>query len=776
MTGVDQSQLKTDLSSGLLLLKVSVDPEDLRILWGQVHGPEDASQATGVFVGGALFGTLQEGLTHVRSLRPFSSRLVQAIVSRRASLGDLKERINRLGDEPALKDLQLIGWYCIRPMGKVGLSQDDIEFHRSYFPRLTDIALILRRAEKDGYRAELYARSHAGAFSLEDHRFSSFYLPTGPSVITEPVQLPIQSAIDDNFYLRSYEITRPLKWRDHRKEWESRARTLINPNWLRVLLRKSEFNPRQSISAAIDRAVEAIPVVESRIGSDFANRPTKPSTDATVVVNDIRSAGAANVFHNEQVEDSTFSKFGETSISPRERGLAQEEAQAGKQRPSTAPLFGESKDERKAVTEENASAGPASSIAENPVLSIRETKPILRNKFRLLGVISTWAVVLMLAGMLGLILLQHRTLNLFSGKEEGTNPATTLGFEPVRNGSAWDLHWDVRTPALKSAKNGVLTITDGVHVRKLDFDRSKLDTGRIRYVPEAQDVSFRLQIYTSNNHTLSESVRILTGRSAGLQPANAHGPQLLVSRSAPDRKSVSNLDISRAAKPGDSSNLRLPLVGHSNVPSSSASPNYDHSSPARALHEAKPEARSITSDPAGALAIESAEGKRKQMAGRTGIASNQNSIAQSASENAQKVTPIQGQMSNTPASSMAGNPPMATKLIPRSPATTLSGQPTEGSYVGPQPLRKSIPNLASLGATISSVREVQVEVYIDASGRVTNTRLANADSDPNSILDSASISAARQWIFEPARSHGRAINSVYKVLFRFIPSPPNAPQ
>ncbi|MDQ2775336.1 MAG: TonB family protein [Acidobacteriota bacterium] len=565
---------------------------------------------------------------------------------------------------------------------------------------------------------------------------------------------------------------RIFEWRDHRREWESRARAILNTHWLRVLLRKAEGAPRHSVPAATNPVVEPMPIssppATSFVGlgtrSDLANRPPKSSTDATVMVSDARSAGAANISNNEQVKDANCPNFGDPSVL--RRGLSHEDVPAGEHQPTTSPLFGKSKDGSGTIIEENASTRPASSATESPIPSLREPKLILPNKFRLLRVISAWAVVLMFAGMLGLTLLRHRTLNLSRSKREGADPATPLGFEPVRSGSAWELHWDVRMPALKSAKNGVLTITDGVQVRKLELDRSKLDTGWVRYVPEAQDVNFRLQVYTLNNRTLSESVRTLTGMSAGLQP-NARERRVLVPRSVSDRNSLSNLDISRAAKPINNLNSRRSLVGHANAPTNPANPNYDHStSPASALREANAERPSIASEPAVALALESAQDK--QVAGHTGIPSNQDSIAQSASGNAQPAKPIQDQRTNAQPTSVVANPPVAPKPI--TPGTTLHGQPGEASYVGPQPLRKPIPNLTSFGTTLSSVREVQVEVYIDASGRVTNARFANAVSDPNSILNSAAISAARQWTFEPARSHGRAIHSVYKVIFRFTPS------
>ena len=599
MIGVDRSSRRAPLSSEFPRPRVRFDLEDLQNLLRQVQASENVRQVSGASISGALFGSLQDGVSHVRSLQPFSSVLDEAVPNMLSA--------------PGLKGLRLIGWYCVRQTDQAGLSTEDIDFHCAYFPRRTDIALILSRAKTDGYRAELYARSTAGVFSRDDHRFSSFSLPGDPLLINRSLYLAVQSAIADSSGLRPYEITSTSERQDRWQEWKSRVPAFCKPKWLRARHGGSRSKGPYSILGVADLATKAAPIAF----------PAKSSL-------------------------------------------------AGEQQPTTTRLSREDENLK-------ARALPSGGV-------------------RLLRIISLWLVVVMLAATLAIILLRYRP-QAFTAKDEGSL-AASMGFEAVRSDPGLELHWNASALALKTAKTGVLTITDGSQVRKLELDRAQLETGRVHYVPETQDVNFRLEVYTQNNRNLSESVRILGNTLAGTSSSKADTAHKIPPKdtlTSPNRNSVSNLHRPSAVKPA----------------------------------EAKPNSSMAQ------LAVRDAQNQPKE-------------------------------------ASLVAPPPSKPKPVTPGPPVALSDQSGMPSYIGPQPLQKPTPNVTALSAGIDSIREVGVEVYIDDSGRVTNARIVNANSNANSALEKAAISDALQWTFEPARLHGKAISSTHKILFRFNRSHENA--
>ncbi len=67
---------------------------------------------------------------------------------------------------------------------------------------------------------------------------------------------------------------------------------------------------------------------------------------------------------------------------------------------------------------------------------------------------------------------------------------------------------------------------------------------------------------------------------------------------------------------------------------------------------------------------------------------------------------------------------------------------------------------------IGESTEVDVEVMIDQTGRVIE---AHAKNGNNRALIASAITAARQWIFEPAKSNGNDVASLHTIKFQFHP-------
>ncbi len=91
------------------------------------------------------------------------------------------------------------------------------------------------------------------------------------------------------------------------------------------------------------------------------------------------------------------------------------------------------------------------------------------------------------------------------------------------------------------------------------------------------------------------------------------------------------------------------------------------------------------------------------------------------------------------------------------------------AYVPPQALKRVSPNTKSF--ELGHVRdgtEVDVQVRIDEYGRVIEAHVKSGTNDSDS-LRSAALEAAKQWIFEPAKSYGKNIPSDHTVAFQFHP-------
>jgi TonB family protein len=91
------------------------------------------------------------------------------------------------------------------------------------------------------------------------------------------------------------------------------------------------------------------------------------------------------------------------------------------------------------------------------------------------------------------------------------------------------------------------------------------------------------------------------------------------------------------------------------------------------------------------------------------------------------------------------------------------------AYVPPRALTRVSPNAKSFDpSNVQEGTEVDVQVRIDEQGRVAEAHVKSGTND-NDLLRSAALEAAKQWIFEPAKSHGKNIPSDHTLAFQFHP-------
>ena len=91
----------------------------------------------------------------------------------------------------------------------------------------------------------------------------------------------------------------------------------------------------------------------------------------------------------------------------------------------------------------------------------------------------------------------------------------------------------------------------------------------------------------------------------------------------------------------------------------------------------------------------------------------------------------------------------------------------------PVPTYRMIPNYTADGTTGAARGAVEVEVVVDASGRVAHARVVTRLAE---AFDRAALEATRRWRFRPAQRAGKPVTSLIGLRYMFLPPKvPGAP-
>jgi hypothetical protein len=103
--------------------------------------------------------------------------------------------------------------------------------------------------------------------------------------------------------------------------------------------------------------------------------------------------------------------------------------------------------------------------------------------------------------------------------------------------------------------------------------------------------------------------------------------------------------------------------------------------------------------------------------------------------------------------------------------TVISQTRSGSAYVPPRPIKRVIPDGISVGPVpvVYETTQIEVEVNIDATGRVTEAHPVQKGNKANMRLTGSAVSAATQWKFEPATLHGKPIAALHTLVFVFHP-------
>jgi hypothetical protein len=94
-------------------------------------------------------------------------------------------------------------------------------------------------------------------------------------------------------------------------------------------------------------------------------------------------------------------------------------------------------------------------------------------------------------------------------------------------------------------------------------------------------------------------------------------------------------------------------------------------------------------------------------------------------------------------------------------------------YIPPRPLKQVMPNTRVYGSpVIPAAMQIEVQIKINENGRVVDAFVPKTrPSASRSPLAFPAVAAAKQWIFEPARMHGKSVPSDFVIRFYFRSGP-----
>jgi TonB family protein len=150
--------------------------------------------------GGLLFGLKRTDLVRVSAFKPFTvcepTSTVDAAID--AAIADWKaDRVN--------SSLELIGWYVIRPASPIALPKPDAEIHNRHFQLPADLLMIVKPEQNEFISADVFSAAAGAILSIQDHNWGSVRF-SAHSSFSEPIDLAMRAKINDQFFLRTYEV------------------------------------------------------------------------------------------------------------------------------------------------------------------------------------------------------------------------------------------------------------------------------------------------------------------------------------------------------------------------------------------------------------------------------------------------------------------------------------------------------------------------------------------------------------------------------------------
>jgi hypothetical protein len=291
-----------------------------------------------------------------------------------------------------------------------------------------------------------------------------------------------------------------------------------------------------------------------------------------------------------------------------------------------------------------------------------------------------------------------------------SDAARSLGLSVATSGSEINISWDAKAPLLKNARVALLTIQDGNARRDMPLTKSQLLSSRLVYTRATDTVQIGLEAFGEDGSVTRENV---------IAMSTASNPPVAQFESRVETvvpKTIETSETKRAVV-------------------------RDFIAPRIRVGSAEPASAALPAAPPPDVASR----VDLQHVGAPVTASRPVSIPDPAQR-------------NPPSSTTATAAPQRMQLVSRAP---------QRAPVPVRQIRPVLPN--NVKAMLTARSSIKVRVHIDANGRVTAVDPLATNGSLDQFLSAAASSAARLWVFEPARDGDRKVPSEITVEFTFLP-------
>ena len=308
-------------------------------------------------------------------------------------------------------------------------------------------------------------------------------------------------------------------------------------------------------------------------------------------------------------------------------------------------------------------------------------------------------------------------------------PPEYLHLTVERAGSALRLLWDQNSSTVHAAARAVLHIEDGNAQTDRDLGPSQLSAGSITYEPKSPDVTFRMDVYSTQPNA-SGLVQVMN------LPAQAVIP----------RNPAVDPEYKRAATPAPATPAPA-TPAPAQIPIAQAQVEItkvvNPVAPAASIAVASP------IPPAAPSLVERAE---------AATVVRPSAAQPSTSQHDPSIAMVAEPVSDSRLVRVIGKVPLLRRLRKQEQTTAAV------------PLYQAQPTLRTLDMQgLVQPASVAVKVYVAESGAVKRAEIVEYGDPPNWSLANASLAAARKWTFHPARLDDMAVSSEVVLHFRFNP-------
>jgi len=770
------SLLKASLESSSITIpfKVRIEPYVVESLCDFARIIRDKGTSNND-ISGLLFGKSEPGVRSVEALKTFVDMGSHSeLVRRQRWEKAYKTTADEAKHDLELSQFEIVGWFSFR--NSSGLLSSDLVFHNEHFRKTEDIALIIWREGPSQMTAEVYAKTDNDVLTSDDYRWGSVRLSADIRHMRESIELAMRMKLSDDSYLRTYDNDEPLS---HFEMLKRRAEA-VSDKLFGFLNRgkEEEFNDK----------------IRGRIGDGRLPGRPKPlanGTNGSGINGDHLSGSGLKSSDSDEPPPppAYFNPYSDAAVK-KSRSVSDKipksAAPPAPVIPTPAPPpatpapplaatpwsgngpgygYGTAPARIPEYRADFRFPDPDPPLAMPPSVNALElaqigraprTGRVMPNEISGLPMLlrppappkaSPWPWIIgvflvcsgLVFGFLALGGLQGENGRL-GQMIQAVFPGSGLNLRVHNEDDRLRLSWNQRNHAVASATDATLQIFDGQVNREIHLDGRQVADGSVLYRPLTNDITFRL-VVRGDQGTASGSVRLLDGLSSRQATLDVSSPIQNASARTPYEAAAADPNAPTLLRdgtvsPGD------PAAFNPATPSSSAASADTPAAPPLSAYVPPLE------KPASRTAPKSAAPPRYETPATIGTYQPQD----------QTPSPGEETTGGTTINGWDPVPASRARIKPRTPGSPAS------SYVAPRPLVQVMPNVRNIPVGTLPVRtRVAVKVNVDSSGRVTNARVSGPAVNPK--VAAAAISAARQWMFDPAKDNGHDISSEHTIVF-----------